>query len=203
MLHIAQDNSFLSILFIGNPGKHEPGIAMKLPSVLVLAFLTLALVAPALGAEEVNQTTNPYYWYNQAVDLAYEGKFSQAMEANDHALALEPEMPLALANKAGVLVQLGRYDEAIGVADRVLVLNETEMPNTLAAASYSRGDALRALGRTAEAKDAYDKAYALDSTLMPPNLATPVPTTRAPLSLLPVLSALFAGAGILARAVRN
>lgn len=174
---------------------------MNIPVFVIALLIALLLVTPVPGAEDLNQTGNPYYWYNTAVDLAYEGKFTQAMEANDRALALEENMPLALANKAGILVQLQRYDEAILVADNVLALNETELPNTIAAASYSKGDALAALGRTAEAKDAYEKAYSLDDTLVPPalNIDTPaVPTTKAPLSLLTVTAALGSAAGVVA-----
>lgn len=174
---------------------------MKVATFFIAFLIATLLVMPALGAEDVNQTTNPYYWYNKAVDLAYEGKFSEALDANDQALAIESDMPLALANKAGILVQLKHYDEAILVADKVMALNQTELPNTIAAASYSKGDALAALGRTDEAKDAYDKAYSLDSTLVPPVLTPDVPvtaTTKAPMSLMSVIAALGSAVGAVA-----
>jgi tetratricopeptide (TPR) repeat protein len=154
---------------------------------------------PVTAANETDQANNAWYWYNKAVDLAYEGKFADAYDANEKALSLNASMPVALANKAGILVQLKRYDEAISVADTLIAANATDLPNTYAAAYYSKGDALRALGRTAEAKEAYDRAYALDNTLVPPDMSRTVPVstkaTRAPVSLIPVLSALGAVAG--------
>lgn len=146
---------------------------------LVLAFVLV--VSPVLAADTAGQEDNAWYWYNKAVDLAYEGKFSEALIANEKALAINQSMPVAWANQAGILVQLRRYDEAITAADRVLSDNSTEMPNTYAAAYYSKGDALRALGRTADARDAYAKANALDSTLVPPDLSRDtLPSTALP-----------------------
>ena len=143
--------------------------------VVVLALV----VSPALAADDTGQEGNPWYWYNKAVDLANEGKFSEALAANERALSMNESMPVAWANQAGILVQLHRYDDAITAADKVLAFNSTELPNTYAAAYYSKGDALRALGKTDEARGLYEKAYALDNTLVPPDLSrdTPVPET--------------------------
>lgn len=174
--------------------------------ILALACLAgLALIAfPAMAADNADQESNPWYWYNKAVDLAYESKFSEAYEANERALALNATMPLALANKAGILVQLKRYDEAIAVADALLKDESTAaLPNARAAAYYSKGDALRALGRIAEAREAYDNAYALDNTLVPPVLTGETPVTAAtqsPLSSITVLVAVGAIAAILSLA---
>lgn len=135
---------------------------------LLVIVMSLMIMTPALAAEEVTAEENPWYWYNQAVDLANAGQFSAALVANEKALSLNESMPLAWANQAGILVQLGRYEEAIVAADRVISVNATDLPNTYAAAYYSKGDALRALGRMNEAADAYARAYKLDSTLVPP-----------------------------------
>jgi tetratricopeptide (TPR) repeat protein len=148
----------------------------------VLALVLV--VSPVLAAGDAGQENNAWYWYNNAVDLANAGKFSEALAANEKALSINESMPIAWANEAGILVQLGRYKEAVTAADKVLSAgSSTEMPNTYAAAWYSKGDALRALGRTAEAQDAYTKANALDTTLLPPDLSrdtprsTPQPST--------------------------
>lgn len=135
-------------------------------------LLALVLViTPIMAAEESGQENNAWYWYNNAVDLANAGKFSEALVANEKALSINRAMPVAWANEAGILVQLRRYDEAITAADMVLSVNTTEMPNTYAAAYYSKGDALRALGRTTEAQDAYKNAYLLDNTLVSPDMS--------------------------------
>jgi tetratricopeptide (TPR) repeat protein len=155
-----------------------------------LLLALILVVSPLLAADTTGQENNAWYWYNNAVDLANEGKFSEALVANEKALSINETIPLAWANEAGILVQLQRYDEAITAADKVLSVNSTDMPNAYAAAYYSKGDALRALGRTAEAQDSYAKAYALDNTLVPPDLSrdtprsTPIPSpTTLPLTI--------------------
>jgi len=141
---------------------------MNIRTGLLVIVASLLIITPALAAEEISAEDNPWYWYNQAVDLANAGQFSAALVANEKALSLNESMPLAWANQAGILVQLGRYEEAIVAADRVVSVNATDLPNAYAAAYYSKGDALRALGRTSEAADAYAQAYSLDSSLVPP-----------------------------------
>jgi tetratricopeptide (TPR) repeat protein len=137
-----------------------------------LLFALVLVISPALAVtDDTSQENNAWYWYNNAVDLANAGKFSEALVANEKALSINQAMPVAWANEAGILVQLGRYEEAITAADTVLSVNNTEMPNTYAAAYYSKGDALRGLGRTADAQDAYKKAFMLDNTLVPPDIS--------------------------------
>jgi tetratricopeptide (TPR) repeat protein len=153
---------------------------MNVNRVVTVILVVSALFLPVLAADAINQTSDPWYWYNKAVDLANEGKYSEALQANEQALAFNESFPLAQANKAGILVQLGRYDEAIVAADKALAIRS----NTTAAfaAAYSnKGDALRHLGRIEEAKVAFAKAFELDNTLTPPDLsqATILPTTPA------------------------
>lgn len=155
---------------------------MHIRTGLLVIAITLMIISPALSAEETPAEKNPWYWYNQAVDLANAGQFSAALVANEKALSLNESMPLAWANEAGILVQLGRYEEAIVAADHVVSVNATDLPNAYAAAYYSKGDALRALGRTSEAADAYGRAYSLDSSLVPPIQAP----GNAPATTIPV-----------------
>jgi tetratricopeptide (TPR) repeat protein len=143
---------------------------MQFRSIILILVVTLMVISPVLAADTANQSDNPWYWYNEAVDLANAGKFTEALQANEKALAINQSIPLAWANEAGILVQLGRYDDAIKAADTVLSVNSTELPTAYAAAYYSKGDALRALGRTSEAKVAYTKAAELDPTLVAPDM---------------------------------
>jgi tetratricopeptide (TPR) repeat protein len=149
---------------------------MNIYSCCLLLALALVVV-PVMAADDTGQSDNAWYWYNKAVDLANAGRFSDALAANEKALSINRSMPVAWANEAGILVQLGRYTDAIAAAENAISGNSTELPNTYAAAYYSKGDALRALGRTAEAKEAYAKAYALDKTLVPPVLTEVSRTT--------------------------
>jgi tetratricopeptide (TPR) repeat protein len=150
---------------------------------LLVILIVLGLFLPFVAADEINQTSNPWYWYNKAVDLANEGKYMEALQANERALAINESIPLAQANKAGILVQLGKYDEAIIAADKALAI-KANTTTAFAVAYSNKGDALRHLGRIEEAKAAFAKAYELDNSLVPPDLS-PVPltptATRSPL----------------------
>jgi tetratricopeptide (TPR) repeat protein len=172
-------------------------------SAMVILLFSPVLAADPIASDDSNATDNAWYWYNVAVDLANAGKFSEALTANEKALARNDEFELAWANQAGILVQLGRYDDAVKAADRVLLSNRSglPMPNTFAAAYYSKGDALLALGNVSGAKDSYAKAYNLDPTLIPPDIssgtvaAVPVSAraTKSPLSPVIAIGAVLAG----------
>jgi tetratricopeptide (TPR) repeat protein len=141
--------------------------------IFTLTFIAILLsVSPVLAAEEINQTDNAWYWYDSAVDLANAGHFPEALQANEKALAINQNFPLAWANEAGILVQVGRYDDALKAADTVLLSNVSGLPmkNTFAAAYYSKGDALMALGNITGAQDSYQKAHELDPTLPVPEM---------------------------------
>ena len=153
---------------------------MNFKKFLLVIFIVSGLFLPVMAAVEIDQTSNPWYWYNKAVDLANEGKYPEALQANERALAINESIPLAQANKAGILVQLGKYDEAIIAADKALAI-KANTSIAFAVAYSNKGDALRHLGRIEEAKAAFAQAYALDKSLVPPDLsqAPLIPTTPA------------------------
>jgi tetratricopeptide (TPR) repeat protein len=152
---------------------------MNFKKFLLVILIVSALFFPVIAADETDQINNPWYWYNKAVDLANEGKYSEALEANERALAINESIPLAQANKAGILVQLGNYDAAIVAADKALAI-KTNTTTAFAVAYSNKGDALRHLGRIEEAKAAFARAAELDPTLIPPDL-TSVPPERTPI----------------------
>ncbi len=159
---------------------------MNFRKFLLVILIVSGLFLPVMAADENDQTSNPWYWYNKAVDLANEGKYPEALQANERALAINESIPLAQANKAGILVQLGKYDEAIIAADKALAI-KANTTTAFAVAYSNKGDALRHLGRIEEAKAAFARAAELDPTLIPPDLTsvaptlTPVPTsTKSP-----------------------
>jgi tetratricopeptide (TPR) repeat protein len=114
--------------------------------------------------------------YSKSVDLANEGKYQEALNVADQALGLNTSslIPLIQANRAGILVMLGRYEEAVSAAD--IALSSGGNPTTtFSIAYYNKGDALRHLGRTDEARIAFAKAQELDPALLPPDM-TSTPT---------------------------
>jgi len=150
---------------------------MNFKRFLLVILIVSGLFLPVMAAVEIDQTSNPWYWYNKAVDLAHEGKYPEALQANERALAINESIPLAQANKAGILVQLGKYDEAIIAADKALAI-KANTTIAFAVAYSNKGDALRHLGRIEEAKAAFAKAYELDPTLIPPDLTSVAPTLK-------------------------
>jgi len=152
---------------------------------LVTAYVIILLLVPGIvsAAESPAELQSAGALYSKSVDLANEGKYNEALQAADQALALNVSslMPVIQANRAGILTVTGRFEEAIVAADASLA-SDGNLTTTHSIAWYNKGDALRHLGRVDEAKAAFARAQALDPTLLPPGdltpPATPVPTTE-------------------------
>ena len=128
---------------------------------------------PAAPAIQTENATSSFEaagaLYSKSVDLANAGNYQDALTDADAALAdnVTSLVPLIQANRAGILVELGRYDEAIDAAD--VAINTPGNVTTLRAiAYYNKANALQALGRTTEADAAYANASALNPALKHP-----------------------------------
>ncbi|MCX6686397.1 MAG: tetratricopeptide repeat protein [Methanoregula sp.] len=169
---------------------------------ILILFLAFFLLFPLLSPATADTSTQDSFnnagaLYSKSVDLANEGKYQEALNAADEALALNMSSlkPLIQANRAGILVMLSRYDEAISAADAA-ISTTGNLTTTYSIAYYNKGDALRHLGRIDEARVAFAKAQELDPSLSPPDMSmpftTPLPVTKkSPLSTI----ASFAGIG--------
>jgi len=162
----------------------------------MVIFIISGLILPVMAADSSDQVNSAGALYSKSVDLANAGKYSEALEASDEALALNVSslVPLIQANRAGILVMLGRFEEANAAADAALAV-EGNLTSVHSVAWFNKGNALKSLGRCDEAKTAYARAVALDPTLVPPDLTSctvaPLPTpTKSPLSPSTVLLAL-------------
>jgi tetratricopeptide (TPR) repeat protein len=142
----------------------------------ICAIICIAAIVGILIIQKPAPVTNPTdsfntagKFYSDSVDLANAGKYTAALQAADQALAqnVSSLTPVIQANRAGILVMLGRNEDAITAADAALGV-EGNLTTTHSIAWFNKGNALRALGRTAEAKTAYAQAAALDSTLTNP-----------------------------------
>ena len=166
---------------------------MKFNRFFVVILISFFLILPVIAADTPDQVNSAGALYSKSVDLANAGKYSEALEASDEALALNVTslVPLIQANRAGILVMLARFDEANAAADAALAI-EGNLTSVHSVAWFNKGNALRALGRCDEAKTAYAHAVELDPSLVPPDLnsctspALPTPT-KSPLSWFPVL----------------
>ena len=195
---------------------------------LIYLLIALSVITPVMADTTPEAMNSAGGLYTQSVDLANEGKYQQALDTADKALAMNVTslIPLIQSNRAGILVMLNRNDEAITAADAALAV-QGDLTSVHSIAWYNKGNALRNLGRLAEAKEAYSQAYALDKTLVPPDLgvipnvvtkatvstgtatmtvpsALPSPApTKSPVSLIPVISALGVTGYILVAARKN
>ena len=151
---------------------------MKMKHMLAIGIcvIVIAVVAGVVLMQKPAQATNPPdpfttagKLYSDSVDLANTGKYTQALQAADYALAqnVSSLTPIIQANRAGILVMLGRNEEAITAADAAIGA-PGNLTTTWSIAWFNKGNALRALGRTAEAQAAYAQATKLDPTLVNP-----------------------------------
>jgi tetratricopeptide (TPR) repeat protein len=167
---------------------------------LITAWVIVLLFVPCLvhAAEAPADLQSAGILYSKSVDLANEGKYIEALQAADQALALNVSslIPVIQANRAGILTVVGRYDEALIAADASLSV-EGNLTTAHSIAWYNKGDALRHLGRFDEATAAFARAQALDPTLLPPTDTTS-PLTAVPTTVKsPLPGSLAAGALIL------
>lgn len=145
---------------------------MKNRIIIIAALGILVLGVYASAAESQENLGAAVALYSQSVDLANSGKYIQALDAADKALALNESSMVGLiqSNRAGILVMLQRYDEAVFASDAAIAI-EGNLTDVHSVAWYNRGNALRALGRIPEAQAAYEHAYVLDNTLLPPDMS--------------------------------
>lgn len=166
---------------------------MKFQPVPTFILIAVVLLAPLAAAESANPENSAGALYTKSVDLANAGKYREALDAADQALAMNVTSLTGLiqSNRAGILVMQHRYSEAVTAADAALAV-EGNLTTVHSIAWYNKGNALRAQGKITEAQDAYDHAYALDNTLVPPDMSADVPVTTTPKS--PFFAGLVPGA---------
>jgi tetratricopeptide (TPR) repeat protein len=143
-------------------------IAGSLITILIIA-LVLFVILPSISSNPAKKFNDAGALYSKSVDLANEGKYEEALKAADDALALNENslVPLIQSNRAGILVMLGRNNEAIAAAD-VALSSKENLTTVFSVAYFNKGNALKNLGQIDEAKAAYAKAQELDNSLIPP-----------------------------------
>jgi tetratricopeptide (TPR) repeat protein len=123
-------------------------------AVLIIAAICICVVVSADNLLAIE-------YYNKGVDLAYEGKYSEALVSIDSALEENANFTLALVTKAGILNVLGRYPEALDAADQAIALDPGQ-----AAAWNNKAFALNQQDRYSEGLAAADTAVSLDPDLV-------------------------------------
>lgn len=94
---------------------------------------------------------------NKGNEFFHQGKFEQAIQYYDKALALKPENSEALFNKGNALCGLGKLKGAISFFDKALEVNPQDWE-----ALHNKGNALLNLCRFNEALDCYDRALEIN-----------------------------------------
>jgi tetratricopeptide (TPR) repeat protein len=114
-----------------------------------------------------NETDDGTYYYNLGSRLIASGDFERAVNAFDNALASNTTMieksgviVYVYSDKAGALIDLGKYNDAIAVSEKGLAID-----NTYRGLWSNKGYALYKLGKYQEAINAYDKAISIDSSI--------------------------------------
>jgi tetratricopeptide (TPR) repeat protein len=90
------------------------------------------------------------------------GRFAEAREPLERAVAFLPRDTAAQINLAGCLGHLSQHEAALATLDRAARLKPGD-----AAIAFNRGRTLETLGRTDEAEHAYDEALSIDHRLIP------------------------------------
>lgn len=95
--------------------------------------------------------------FEQGNRLYEQGRYQEAVESYDKALAIDPKYAAAWNNRGLALDNLGKHQEAVESYDKALALDPK-----LAPAWYNRGNALDNLGKYQEAAEALRRALRLD-----------------------------------------
>lgn len=115
---------------------------------LILAFMCIPVAASAVSAGE---------YYNQGLDLASQGHYSEAIASFDRAIELNPDHFLAWTAKGVAQNELGQYNEAVLSFDKSIQIQPDYYLTW-----DNRGVALANLGRYSEAVASYDKSILLE-----------------------------------------
>jgi hypothetical protein len=96
-------------------------------------------------------------WFNQGLEQANLGNWSNAIADWEQALSLNPQLASAWHNRGSALAMIGNYEEALNSYDRALEItpNDYQVIN-------ARGSALYGLQRWQEALECWDQVLAAD-----------------------------------------
>ena len=130
------------------------GIVRSSLGLFILILSAYLITAPLVQGQ---QDTEAWNWINKAKVLSNLERYSEALEASNEAIKLNPNIAMGWNNKGAALDNLERYSEALEASNEAIRLD----PN-LALAWYNKGVALNGLGRYTEALEAIDESIKLD-----------------------------------------
>src|SRR6266581_4125601 len=134
--------------------------ALHLLGVLAIQVRRHDVAAELIGRAVRLNAKNPGYHANLALALQHQGKFVEALNSLDQALALASDHVEALNSRGNVLMKLKRFTEALASYDRLVAL-KPDLPE----AFHNRGRVLQQLGRLDDALGSYQRAVGLSPGL--------------------------------------
>ncbi len=126
-------------------------IILLLIFAVLMCMLTVPLVS-AYSGDAVN-------WFKQGSALTTSGNYTEAVQAFDHAISLEPAYYEAWNGKADALNRAHRVNDALIASDHVIALNPDYAKGWI-----NRGYILYNLGRYNDELAAYERAIEIDPT---------------------------------------
>ena len=114
----------------------------------------------------VTNPMNSGAWNNLGYQLFRSNHYEEALLAYDHALRIEPDYSLGLANRCGVLSKLGKYDQALLSCKFAIEKDQHWGEQGAALAWDNQGDALFNLQRYQEALKSFEQAIALNPSYL-------------------------------------
>jgi tetratricopeptide (TPR) repeat protein len=133
--------------------------------VVFLAFLSWKQSALYRGKEELWLATiarNPNAWIaltNHGLALSVDGRLEEGATFLRRAIEVRPDYPKAYGNLGGILLRLGKHEEAIHAYQQAL----RQDPSLAALARKNIGGALLLLGRPQEAQEQFQASLVLNS----------------------------------------
>lgn len=119
---------------------------------LIPVFILLILASPPAAGNGAAEAA-----YGAGLYLTNTGNYTQAIDAFDHALALDPSSYKAWNGKADSLNRDGQYALALQASERALAINASYTEGWI-----NRGFILYNLGKYEDELHAYEQAIALD-----------------------------------------
>ncbi|TBR12356.1 MAG: tetratricopeptide repeat protein [Candidatus Nitrosotenuis sp.] len=86
-----------------------------------------------------------------------DGKYPEAISEFDKALAIAPDDPIALSNKAGALIEMSQYEKAVPLLDKALTVDPL-----MASALYNKAAYLSLMGEINESLSYLERAIKIN-----------------------------------------
>lgn len=129
-------------------------------AIFAITLIAVSVLCTSAYAREKSAES----WLKEGYSLAGNGSYEQALQAYDKSTQIDPNNELAWINKANVLLELNRTDEAKNAYQKALdITNQTLEADPKNATMWSaKGLLLHNIGNSEEAVKAFDSANTVD-----------------------------------------